>query len=72
MVVKQEWKIMDIIQHGVDCDPIWVDGNMHFDRPRLQGPVGCGFYLDGAYQRAMLAFFRREYARQQEQLSANT
>lgn len=59
------WLLLKINTHGVDGDPIWYDVDAHLDRPYLRGPVGCGFNLDGAYQRAMLAFFRREYARQQ-------
>lgn len=56
------WLVLRITMHGVDGDPIWVDGEAHFDRPHLH--AGCGFDLDGSYQRAMLAFFRRAYARQ--------
>lgn len=63
---KFPWLVLRITMHGVDGDPIWVDGEAHFDRPYLH--AGCGFDLDGSYQRAMLVFFRRAYARQQKGL----
>ena len=59
------WLLIKVSVDGVYGDPIWVlEGRM--GRPNLKNGVGCLFNLDGSYQRGVLAFFRREYARQRE------
>ena len=62
---KYPWLLIKIDCGRVDGEPVWGLDGLN-DRPCLQDSVGCGFHLDGSYQRGVLAFFRREFARQQE------
>ena len=68
---KFPWLLIKIDCDRVEGEPVWSSCTSNL-RPMLQNCVSGGFHLDGSFQRGMLAFFLREYARQQERLGSRS
>jgi len=57
------WVLVKVSESCVEVETVWKMSHRDYERPSLEGERSCGFHLDGSYQRAVIGFFRREYAR---------